>query len=91
NPIQIGFVEDDRDPLFVLDTTHPGAQEYLRQTYRTLVREWGVRYFKMDFMDDTAIEGYHYRPNTTAVEAEQIGLKVIREAVGPDTLLDKDG
>ncbi len=42
-------------------------------------------------MDDAAIEGFHYRPNTTAVEAEQIGLKVIRDAVGPDVLLDKDG
>ncbi|MGA7909390.1 MAG: PKD domain-containing protein [Candidatus Sulfotelmatobacter sp.] len=90
-PIQIGFVQDGRDPLYVLDATHPGAQEYLRQTYRTLSREWGARYFKMDFMDDTAVEGYHYRPNTSAIEALQIGLKVIRDAVGPDVLLDKDG
>ncbi len=90
-PIQIGYVEGSRDPLFVLDTTDPGAQEYLRQTYRTLSHEWNVRYIKLDFMDDTAIEGYHYRPNTTAIEAEQIGLKVIRDAVGPDVLLDKDG
>jgi len=91
NPIQIGFVEGSRDPLFVLDTTHPGAQAYLRETYRTLVQKWNVRYLKADFMDDTAIEGYHYRPNTTAIEAEQIGLKIIRDAIGPNVLLDKDG
>jgi alpha-galactosidase len=90
-PIQIGFVQDGRDPLYVLDATHPGAQEYLRATYHTLAREWGARYFKMDFMDDTAIEGYRYRPNTSAIEALQIGLKIIREAVGSDVLLDKDG
>jgi alpha-galactosidase len=90
-PIQIGFVQDGRDPLYVLDATHPGAQEYLRQTYRTLSREWGARYFKMDFMDDTAIEGFRYRPNISAIEALQIGLKVVRDAVGPDVLLDKDG
>ena len=90
-PIQIGFVEGSRDPLFVLDTTHPGAQAYLRETYRTLVQKWNVRYLKADFMDDTAIEGYHYRPNTTAIEAEQIGLKIIRDAIGPNVLLDKDG
>ncbi len=90
-PIQIGFVESSRDALYVLDPTHPGAQEYLRHTFETLVREWGARYFKLDFMDDTAIEAYYYRPNTTALEAERIGLKVIREAVGPDVLLDKDG
>ncbi|MGC1361966.1 MAG: PKD domain-containing protein [Silvibacterium sp.] len=90
-PIQIGFVEGSRDPLFVLDTTNPGAQSYLRETYRTLVQKWNVRYLKADFMDDTAIEGYHYRPNTTAIEAEQIGLRIIRDAIGPDVLLDKDG
>lgn len=90
-PIQIGFDEGSRDALYVLDTTNPGAQQYLRKTYRILVRQWGIRYIKLDFMDDTAIEGYHYRPHTTAIEALQIGLKIIRDAVGPDVLLDKDG
>ncbi len=79
------------DTLYALDTTHPGAQEYLRQTYKTLVREWGVRFIKMDFMDTTAIEGHYYRPNTTALEAQRIGLQVIRDTVGDDVTLDKDG
>jgi alpha-galactosidase len=79
------------DTLYALDTTHPGAQEYLRQTYQTLVQEWGVRFIKMDFMDTTAIEGYYYRPNTTALEAQRIGLQVIRDTVGDDVILDKDG
>jgi alpha-galactosidase len=79
------------DTLFTLDTTHPGAQEYLRQTYRTLVREWGVRFIKLDFMDTTAIEGFYYRPNTTALEAQRIGLQIIRNTVGDDVVLDKDG
>jgi alpha-galactosidase len=79
------------DTLYALDPTHPGAQEYLRQTYKTLVREWGVRFIKMDFMDTTAIEGYYYRPNTTALEAQRSGLQVIRDTVGNDVILDKDG
>ncbi len=79
------------DTLYALDTTHPGAQEYLRQTYQTLVREWGVRFIKLDFMDTTTIEGYYYRPATTALEAQRIGLQVIRDAVGDDVILDKDG
>jgi hypothetical protein len=91
-PIRIGFVGRGKtDPLYALDTTHPGAQEYLRQTFRKLVREWGVRYFKLDFMDTTALEGYHYKPHTTAMEAQRLGLAIIREAVGEDVLLDKDG
>ena len=92
DPIPIGAVWDQKsDVLYALDTTHPGAQEYLRETYRKLVREWGVRFIKLDFMDTSTIEGYHYRPNTTALEAQRIGLQVIRDAVGDEVILDKDG
>ena len=91
-PIPVGDVWDQKtDVLYALDTTHPGAQQYMRDTYRTLAREWGVRFIKLDFMDTTAIEGYHYRPNTTALEAQRIGLQVIRDAVGEEVILDKDG
>jgi hypothetical protein len=91
-PIPIGDVwRQKTDILYALDTTHPGAQEYLRQTYRTLTREWGVRFIKLDFMDTSAIEGYHYRANTTALEAQRIGLQIIRDTVGEDVVLDKDG
>ena len=90
-PIHIGWVTDHNDPLYVLDSTNPGAQDYLRKTYETLVREWGIRYIKMDFMDDTAIEGNYYRPNTSALQAQRIGLGIIRGAVGNEVLLDKDG
>jgi alpha-galactosidase len=42
-------------------------------------------------MDTTAIEGYHYAPNTSALEAQRIGLQIIRDTVGEDVILDKDG
>jgi alpha-galactosidase len=96
-PIHAGFVTQspdtsaDLDPLYVLDSTNPGAQQYLRDTYTTLTRDWGIRYIKLDFMDDSAIEGFYYRPSTTALEAQRIGLQIIREAVGDNVLLDKDG
>ena len=93
-PIHAGWVIDEEprlDQLYVLDCTNPGAQDYLRKTYTTLTRDWGIRYIKLDFMDDSAIEGFYYKPNTTALEAQRIGLQIIREAVGDDVLLDKDG
>jgi alpha-galactosidase len=94
-PISIGTAGGGSGPgsdaLYALDATHPEAQEYLRQTYSTLVHDWGVRFIKLDFMDTSAIEGYHYRPDTTALEAQRIGLELIRKAVGDDVLLDKDG
>src|SRR5205814_5780879 len=70
--------------------THPGAGKYLQEMVRTMTRDWGARYLKLDFMDDTAIEGYYHRPHTTALEAQRIALQAIRDAVGDDVLLDKD-
>ena len=90
-PIMVGRGSNNSDLLYVLDTTNPGAQEYLRKTYTILTRDWHIRYFKLDFMDTAAIEGNYYRPQTTALEAQRIGLEIIRKAVGPDVLLDKDG
>ena len=90
-PIHIGFVVEGVDHLYALDTTNPDAQAYLRSTYSTLVQRWGIRYIKMDFMEDSAIEGYYHKPQTTALEAQRIGIQTIRDAVGPDVLLDKDG
>jgi hypothetical protein len=90
-PIHIGTVTGKFEELYALDPTNPGAQDYLRSTYRTLVNEWGVRFIKMDFMDNSAVEGVYYRPNTTELEALRIGLEVIRSTVGDDVILDKDG
>ncbi|HEV2272097.1 MAG TPA: alpha-galactosidase [Steroidobacteraceae bacterium] len=90
-PIHAGNVVDGKDQLYILDSTNPGAQAYLRTTYRTLVRQWDIHYIKLDFMDDSAIEGYYYKPHTTAMEAQRIGLSVIRDAVGDGVYLDKDG
>jgi len=88
--IHIGDVTEHTDLLYVLDTTNPGAQQYLKQTYGAL-KNWGIRFIKMDFMDDSAVEGSYYRPNTTALEAQRIGLEIIRKTMGEDVVLDKDG
>ncbi len=90
-PIQGGWLTQRIEPLFSLDPTNPGAQDYLRTTYSTLVNQWGIRFIKMDFMADNAVEGYYYRPYVTALQAQRIGLDVIRKTVGDNVLLDKDG
>lgn len=90
-PIHLGTAGGGKDQLYALDTTNPGAREYLRETYQTIAGTWGVRYIKLDFMDDTLVEGIRYQPDVTALEAQRIGLKTIRDAVGEGVLLDKDG
>ncbi len=90
-PIHLGLVAEGKDQLYALDPTHPKAQAYLKQTYSTLVNDWGIRYIKMDFMEDSAVEGFYHAANTTALEAQRIGIETVREAVGEQVLLDKDG
>ena len=86
-----GSVMPSHERIYVLDATHPGAQEYLRKTYSTMTRQWGVRYIKLDFMEDTCIEGERHRAGASALEAQRVGLQVIRKAVGDGVYLDKDG
>ncbi len=85
-PIHLGLVAEKKDQLYALDTTNPEAQAYLTKTYSILAHEWGIRYIKMDFMEDSAVEGYYHVPNTTALEAQRIGIRTIREAVGNEVL-----
>jgi alpha-galactosidase len=70
---------------YPLDTTHPGAQEWLRRTFQSL-REAGFRYFKIDFLYAAAMPGERFRP-VTPVSAYRQGLRIIREAVGNDFVL----
>ncbi|MEV7805303.1 glycoside hydrolase family 36 protein [Microbispora sp. NPDC088329] len=68
-----------------LDLTHPGAAEYLADVLRTM-RGWGVDYFKIDFVYAGALEGRRHE-DVTGVQAYRHGLRLIREAIGPEAYL----
>jgi len=65
------------EEMRILDVTRPPAAEHLARVFRTLAG-WGFGYFKLDFLYAAAIPG---------LRAYQQGLKLIREAVGPDAIL----
>lgn len=71
-----------------LDTTHPGAQDYLRRIFGIMAREWGWRQIDLDGLVIWSLEGYRYRPNTTAIEADRMALQIIRQTVGEDVVLE---
>lgn len=73
--------------LYGLDTTHPGARQWLRDIFRTLVVGWGFEYLKLDFLASAAIPGIRYDPTVTRAEALRAGLALIREVVGDDVFL----
>src|SRR5579885_861059 len=84
----------DLGPMYALDPTHPKTQAYLREVFRTY-RQWGVRYFMIDFLDAITgatpgrhpNDGYFDRSVIPGPQAWREGLRVIREAAGGDTYL----
>lgn len=47
------------EEYYILDITHPVAAEYIADVFRTWVKDWGVGYFKTDFM----LFGSEYGPD----------------------------
>jgi alpha-galactosidase len=82
-PVYAGTV--CRDSCTALDLTHPGAAEYLRHVL-TVLRGWGVSYFKIDFCYAGCYQGVRHT-DMTGVEAYRLGLRLIRDAIGPEALL----
>ena len=74
----------DRD-LWVLDTTHPAAMEWLTGVFATMHR-WGYDVFKIDFVYAAAIPGGRY-DDVSPVYAYRHGIRTIREAIGDSYLL----
>jgi alpha-galactosidase len=38
------------EEYYILDITHPDAETYIREVFRTWSKDWGAGYFKTDFM-----------------------------------------
>jgi alpha-galactosidase len=82
-PVFVGTVCGQ--PCAALDVTHPDAAAYLASVLRAM-RDWGFSYFKIDFCYAGAYEGRRHE-DVTGVQAYRRGLRLIREAIGPEALL----
>jgi alpha-galactosidase len=82
-PVAAGHNWDQ--PLYALDTTHPGAAAYLADVFGAL-REAGFDYVKLDFLYAGALDGRRHDGSTPLV-AYRRALEAIRAAAGPDTYL----
>lgn len=74
----------------VLDCTNPLAESWLRDTVRTVVREWGYSYLKLDALAYAAIPAAtanYAVSGTTSLMNIRRGLEIIRGAAGDDTFI----
>lgn len=75
-------------PWYVLDGTHPQVQQHLKKVFRTMYKEWGCTYFKLDANFWGAIHGgVYYDKNATRVTAYRSGMKAILEETGDAFIL----
>lgn len=86
-----------------LDLTLPTVRDYLTANIARATREWGYRYLKMDgmwtgtgtplryvnegYVDDGIGDAVFHDPAVTNVEAYRGGLRLVREAAGPEVFL----
>jgi alpha-galactosidase len=77
-----------RGPWYVLDGTHAEVQAHLAQVFRTMNREWGVTYFKLDANFWGAIHGGRFHDaQATRVEAYRRGMQAILNGAGDSFIL----
>lgn len=80
---KVGFGGWRLGPWYALDGTHPEAQRWLTDLFRTLRRDWGCTYFKLDATYWATIPGGHrHDPSATRVEAYRRGMEAIRRGAG---------
>lgn len=79
--------EDDETRRYALDTTHPGAQRWLRTVFDTVVNEWGYDFLKLDFTFTAAFPGDRFDDDATRAEAYRRGYEVIRDVCGDETTI----
>lgn len=75
---------------FYLDPTHPAAEAFLRRTIRHFKR-FGIRYFKLDFLNRLACTSSEWRVHDPrcrrGVEPYRRALQIMREEMDPDDYL----
>ena len=77
-----------RGPWYVLDGTHPEVQQHFERLFRTMRREWGCTYFKLDANFWGAIHGgYFHDPRATRIEAYRRGMQAILRGTGDGFVL----
>lgn len=75
---------------YILDSTHPGAREWLRGVFRRISIDFGYDFIKTDFVEWTilAVQRFH-KPEMSTMAAYRDAVGVMREAIGSDRhLLD---
>jgi alpha-galactosidase len=85
---QVTFGGWRRGPWYALDGTNPAVQTHLEETFRTMRRQWGTTYFKLDANFWGAMHsGRFHDPKATRIEAYRRGMQAILRGAGDSFIL----
>ena len=93
--VEVNEKSDKVMKYIYFDYSHPGARAHIADCIRNMKENWGIRYFKVDFMryglkNDTLARNKEAKgikahdPTITSVERFRLGMKTMREAMGTD-------
>lgn len=75
-------------PWYALDGTNPEVQKHLENVFRTMRRDWGVTYFKLDANFWGAMHGGRLSdPKATRIEAYRRGMQAVLRGAGDGFIL----
>lgn len=77
-----------KENWYMLDGSNPAACQYLYDITKVMREEWGIRYFKLDFLSYGALPGgKRYDPKMTRVQSFRRAIQAIVEAAGEDSFI----
>jgi alpha-galactosidase len=82
----VGWVHRE-EPCYVLDCTNPEVLDWLTETFKRMQGEWGISFFKIDFLFAAALAGRRQDPSATRAQALRRGVQAIRKAIGKRAFL----
>lgn len=85
--IQQGGKPIDFYGVSALDLSHPGAIDFVAETFDRVFNKWGFEYIKIDFLLHAVLVGERYDRTKTTAELLRRGLQAIRQVAGDRFIL----
>lgn len=76
---------------YALDLTLDAVRAYVHEVVHTAVYDWGFSYLKLDFLYAACVRGSYHDQSLTRAQVLRMGLELIRDAAGEETILSGCG
>ncbi|PJZ43400.1 alpha-galactosidase [Leptospira kmetyi] len=75
------------DYTYCIDVTHPTSRDFLENVLKTIVKDYGYPYLKLDFLYAALLPGWTYDRGVSPHKRYTDAIRFIRKVVGKDVFL----